>query len=457
MTVHVRPPRRCSTALAFTLLLAVPACASTAGAQDTTLDTILARPLTLGDAARLAARGNAVAQEARYAAQQIAARITQARGDLLPNASASALQQGMSFNTATFGFTLPGLDPAGELIGPVNTVDLRARLTQTIFDWSALSRVRTARTAAVAGTATADAAAEQAAAQAALAYLRVQRADAQFAARTADSVLADSLLGIARDQLTVGVGVALDVTRAEAQVAAVRAQLIATRAERDRARLDLLRALGLPLDARVRLADSLSALVMMDTVPNEQAAIAEALQRRPDLHAAEQQLLATRQTASAIRAERLPSLSAFGNDGWVGTNSGNKLNTYTWGVEVKVPIFDGLRREGRIAEERAVEQEIDVKLRDLRQEAAIEVRGALLDLTSSRQSVDAAREQLRLTELEVAQARDRFRAGVSGNLDVITASLTLNNTRTQLVDALASYQSARVAFAHAVGSVTSLP
>jgi outer membrane protein TolC len=253
------------------------------------------------------------------------------------------------------------------------------------------------------------------------------------------------------------VGVALDVTRAEAQVAAVRAQLIAARAERDRARLDLLRALGLPLDAHVRLADSLSALAMTDTLPNEQEAIARALEQRPDLRAAEQQLLAARQTANAIRAERLPSLTAFGDEGFLGTNGGNKLNTYQWGVQVSVPVFDGLRREGRVDEQQARVREIDVRLRDLRQQTAIEVRGALLDLTSSHEAVDAAREQLRLIEQEVAQARDRFRAGVSGNLDVITASLTLNSARTQLVDALASYQSARVGLARALGAVTSLP
>ena len=207
----------------------------------------------------------------------------------------------------------------------------------------------------------------------------------------------------------------------------------------------------------MELADTLSRLALSDTAPNEQAAIALALKNRPDLRAADQQLLAARQTSGAIRAERLPSLSAFGDEGWLGTNSGNKLNTYQWGVQVSVPIFDGLRREGRIEESEARVGEIDVRRRDLRQQAAIEVRGALLDLGSAREAVDAAREQLRLTEQEVAQARDRFRAGVSGNADVITASLTLNTSRTQLVDALASYQSARVALARAVGSVTALP
>lgn len=456
MSVH-DSRRRLAAAILAMLVFAVSGWGRAAAAQNMERDTVLSRPLSLGDAARLAAHQSATAEEARFQAAQSVAQVTQARSDLLPNVSAYAQEHGVTINTATFGFALPGLDPGGQLLGPVNTIDVRGKVSQTVFDWAALSRVRSAKSTAVASNATASDVAEQAAVTASLAYLRAQRADAQLAAREADSVLADSLLGIANDQLAAGVGVALDVTRAQAQVASVRAQLIAARNERDRAQLDLLRSLGLPLDARVELADTLSRLALSDTAPNEQAAIALALKNRPDLRAADQQLLAARQTSGAIRAERLPSLSAFGDEGWLGTNSGNKLNTYQWGVQVSVPIFDGLRREGRIEESEARVGEIDVRRRDLRQQAAIEVRGALLDLGSAREAVDAAREQLRLTEQEVAQARDRFRAGVSGNADVITASLTLNTSRTQLVDALASYQSARVALARAVGSVTALP
>ena len=455
MTVHAWG--RLGQAVAVVSMMAIGGRASTVHAQPQERDTAFSGALSLGDAARMAARQSATAQEAYFQAAQSAAQVTLARSDLLPNVSAYAMEHGVTINTATFGFALPGLDPGGQLLGPVNTIDVRGKLSQTIFDWAALSRLRSAKSTAVASNATASDVAEQAAVAASLAYLRAQRADAQLAAREADSVLADSLLSIANDQVAAGVGVALDVTRARAQVASVRAQLIAARNERDRARLDLLRALGLPLDAHIELADTLTRLVMSDTMPNEQAAIARALRNRPDLRAADEPLLAARQTSGAIRAERLPSLTAFGDEGWLGTNSGNKLNTYQWGVQVSVPVFDGLRREGRIEESEARVSEIDVRRRDLRQQAAIEVRGALLDLGSARQAVDAAREELQLTEQEVAQARDRFRAGVSGNADVITASLTLNTSRTQLVDALASYQSARVGLARALGSVTTLP
>ena len=65
--------------------------------------------------------------------------------------------------------------------------------------------------------------------------------------------------------------------------------------------------------------------------------------------------------------------------------------------------------------------------------------------------------QLRLAQQELTEAQDRFRAGVAGNADVITAALKVNDSRTNVVNALTSYQSARVSLASAQGSVTTLP
>jgi outer membrane protein len=433
------------------LVLTLFASAATARAQD----SVLSRPLTLGDAARLGARQNASAIQARYRAEQANARITQERSDLLPSVSGYVQENGRSFNTATFGIPFPGFDPRGEVIGPVNIFDVRGRISETFLDFGALQRVKSARTTARAFGATAANEAEISAQNAAQAYLRAQRADAQLSARQADSVLADSLLGIAREELRAGVGVALDVTRAQSQFASVRAQLIVARNERDRSRLDLLRALGQPLTAKISLADSLTMLDIRDTTIDEAGAIDAAMHARPDLRAADEQIRAAEQRITSIKAERLPSLSAFGDYGYIGDQK--LLGTYDWGVQVSIPIFDGLHREGRIEEAKAMANEIDVRRRDLKQQVAIEVRGALLDLASARQEADAVREALRLAQQEVAQAQERFRAGVAGNADVITASLALNTARTQAVDALASYQGAKVALARAVGSVTALP
>jgi len=444
-----RAPRRAASLIVTVLLL----CAGRAAAQD----TVITRPLSLGDAARLASRQSATALEASYRADQALARVTQQRAALLPSLSTNALESGNTFNTATFGFDLPGLNPNGELIGPVNTLDVRAHLSQTLLDLGALGHLRSARASAQASDADAADIAQQAATTAAVAYLETQRGEAHVAARMADSVLADSLVAIAHDQLAAGVGVALDVTRAESQAASVRAQLIAARNERDRARLNLLRALGLPLDAPLQLADSLSELPISDSVPDERAMLDAALRHRPDLRAVNAELAAAEQSVSATKSERLPSLSAFGNEGYVGTNDGSMLNTYTWGVQISLPIFDGLHREGRIQEAQAMAKEIDVRRRDVRQQVAIQIHGAVLDLRSAREQLDAARDRLRLSEQAVVQARDRFRAGVSGNLDVITASIDLNSARNLEIDALTAYQSARVSLARAQGAVTSLP
>ncbi|HEU4564432.1 MAG TPA: TolC family protein [Gemmatimonadaceae bacterium] len=453
----IGPLGRRVAALALLVLAAVPARAQ----QPAT--PAPGAPLTLGDAARLAARQGASVEGARFRAEQADARVSQRRADLLPSLSGVALYNERNFNTATLGLNFPNpttgepsFPPNGMVVPSFPAWDMRARVSQTLFDVGAIARVRSAQTAANAAEIAVSDAGEQAAATAAAAYLRYLRAQADVEARGADSVLADSLLLIARELLRSGVGVALDVTRAEAQLAGTRAQLIASRNGRDRARLELLRALNLPVDAPLALADSLPALPVDEPPPNEAEAVEAALRTRPDLRVAEEQMLAAERQIGAIRAERLPTIGVFADDGVNGKNTQHLLGTYSWGVQLSLPIFDGLRREARIEEQQAAMSEIDVRRRDLRLQVATEVRGALLDLAAAREQVDAARERLRLAEQELAQSRDRFRAGVSGNADVITASLQLTGARTLVIDALTSYQAARVALARAQGTVTRL-
>ena len=411
--------------------------------------------LTIGDAARAAAQHNANAEVARVRIDEANARVRQAKSALLPNLSGDLQQSGHTMNTATFGLPLPNFNPNGEILGPINVFDARGHVAQNIYDASANARIRAAKSGSVAATAEATSAGETAATGAAMAYVRAQRAEAQLRSRVADSTLSADLLGIAHDMLEAGVGIALDVTRAQSQLAAARAQLISARNETARARLELLRATGLPLDTPVELADSLSPSPN-DQPPTVEAAVDVALKQRPDIHSLEEQLAASRQQVSAIRAERLPSLGVVADEGLIGTKYQHLLPTYTWGLQVSIPVFDGYRREGRVSEQSAVSREIEVRERDLRTQVQVDVRTALLDLSSAREQVSAARERVSLGEQEVTQARDRFSAGVAGNADVISASLTLSAARTSLVEAETAYQSAKVALARAQGSLTSL-
>jgi outer membrane protein len=443
--------------LAILILLAS---ARATWAQDTTAIP----PLTLGGAARLAAHHNAGPLAASQRTQQAHARVRESRAALLPFVEGRGTPQSeRTYNTAPlfgFNFELNGKNlfpPTGVIVGPAHDITYEAVAADTLFSFGAVARIRAAQANEKAAQADADDQADSAANVAATTYLRTQASQAILGARIADSVLAADLLGIARDQLTAGVGIALDVTRAQSQLATVRAQLIAARNEFDRAQLDLLRALGLPLSAHISLSDSLSQLPLVDTLPAETQAVEQALQRRRDLRTTDLRLEASERAISAIRAERLPSFSAAGAYAADGTRYENLLRTYNWALQISMPVFDGLGRESRLEEQHAAIREIEVRRRDLRQRIAIQVRQAYLDLSSAREQLDAARERLTLAEQEVQQARDRFRAGVAGNADVITASLDLDSARTAEVDALQQYQAARVALANASGAVQDLP
>ena len=420
--------------------------------------------LSMGDAARLAARQNGVVDVARARVAQAEARSMQRRGALMPDLAAGVQQSERTINSATFGFTFanpvtgqPLLRPDGEIIGPVPTFDVRYRLQAPLVDLGKYQSWRASQATVGAASLEVDAPADGAAAMAAATSVRAARAEAQLSARRADSALAADLVRIARDQLQAGVGIALDVTRAESQLSAVRAQIIAARSERDRTLLELRRVTGVAADAPVALADSLAGLPVLTTLPDERDALTAALDGRADVKALKAQEQAQQQAAKAIKWERTPQLSALVEQGVVGRNYERLLPTYTWGVQLSVGIFDGFRRESRLEEQVAVARETEARLKDLRAQNTLEVRAALLDLSTAAEQVNAVRERLQLAEQEVAQAQERFRAGVAGNADVIAALLSLNQARTLRNDALASYQAARVALAKATGTVRSLP
>ncbi|MGD8278570.1 MAG: TolC family protein, partial [Gemmatimonadota bacterium] len=389
-------------------------------------------------------------------------RLTNERADLLPHIDASGMGSTHTMNTGTFGIDFPSVpgqpaffDPKGEVVGPIKLVSGGARLSQTLFDWSTLESVRGASMAVDAGRVSEAAARERAAAGAAAAYVQGVRAARRVTAVEADVRLAEELVQVAEATLEAGTGVALDVTRARAQLAGMRAQALAVRNASDHAVLALLRALDLPLDREVVLVDTLT-LAPAPAPPEPGQAVSSALARRSDVRVLDQQVRVAEQRLDAVRAERLPRLSLEGSDAWIGRWSGYKLNTYELSLQVSVPVFDGMRRKARMEEQRAAIEELGVQRQQFREQVAFEVRSAILDLGSAGEQLAAARARLDLAQQEYEQARDRFAAGVAGSADVTTASLRLSEARTAFVDAEASVAMARVALAAASGTAQEL-
>src|SRR5207237_1370392 len=180
-----------------------------------------------------------------------------------------------------------------------------------------------------------------------------------------------------------------------ARVRAARAQADGSRAERGvtvegtalTAALAYLRAVRAQAVVAARQADS--------TIAAELVGLAEA-QKAAGVRA-------------AIRAERLPRLEVAADYGVNGRTVPGAIATRDLTLQVSVPILDGFRREARLSEQDAVVRESQVRERDLRQQIAADVDGALLDLHSAEAQQAVAAERLRLAADELSQSRERFK------------------------------------------------
>ena len=451
------------TVLPIALVLAVAFLAAAAAAQAPPAAPAAPVKLTLAEAVAIAAGETPAVRLAALRTDEARSRRTQARAALLPSLSGSAFVTDRTFSFAAMGIgfvQLPGVT-IPDRIGPVNQVDARLRATQALVDAASWVRLRAAGLGVGVSRAEQAGAAEAAAQAAALAYVRGARAAALVRAREADLELARQLTAMAEDQLRAGTAARIDATRARTQEAATRGALLVARNQADRATIELARALGLDAATRFELPDVLAlsldapqeagALPTSDAPAGAEAAVAAALARRPELDAERSRLARARSEARAVQAERLPRLDVSADYGLSGDHWDGSVTTRSATLAVSMPVFDGLRREGRASEQAAVAREADVRRRDLERQVAAEVRAAALDLSSGTEQEAVALERQRLAEEELAQARERFASGVAGNIEVIGAQSSLLRARDALIDARAATASARVALARAVG------
>jgi outer membrane protein len=89
----------------------------------------------------------------------------------------------------------------------------------------------------------------------------------------------------------------------------------------------------------------------------------------------------------------------------------------------------------------------------LRNQIALEVKTALINLGSARNEVQVANSGVQLSNEEVDQARDRFRAGVANNIEVIQAQDSLARANDNQIAALYRFNQARADLARSIGQM----
>jgi outer membrane protein TolC len=276
------------------------------------------------------------------------------------------------------------------------------------------------------------------------------RADRSVVAAQANVTLGQTLLKLAQDQRDAGIATGVDVTRAETRLAQEQVRLSRAQTDAETARLQLQRIVGLPLGSSFTLTDPLRFSV--DTLPAIETAVATAEDTRGEVRAAQAQVTVNKLETGAARADQLPSLEFLGDYGVSGiTPVTSALPTRRYAIQLNVPIFNGGLTRGRIQVASSREQQAQLQLASVRGQVEEDVRLAYAGLRTTADTVRAADLAVSLAERELEMARDRFRAGVGDNIELVTAQTTLANARLDQVSALAVYNGARLNFAAALG------
>ena len=282
-------------------------------------------------------------------------------------------------------------------------------------------------------------------------YIGTLRAVANVQASQSRVDLAQALYDQAADLQKEGVGTGIDTLRANVELQNEKQRQIEAETDRETSLYALSRLLNLDPQQRLELADSLS---FFDTPQPEMAASIElALAERQEWKSLESQMKAAEFQKKAAQDSRLPSLRFDGNFAYVGTSSSTTLPTYTYQASVNLPLFTGGRIHSEIARADLEIRKLGQQKDDLRNQIALDVKTALLNLQSARNEVRVASLGVRLSEEEVDQARDRFRAGVANNIEVVQAQDSLARANDNEIAALYRFNQARADLARAIGQM----
>lgn len=240
----------------------------------------------------------------------------------------------------------------------------------------------------------------------------------------------------------------LDVARARVRSgAAVQSDSLQLLLELTRAEVDELRQNSALTIARLELGRRVGRAGAVDAAPldtdrlpplplSREQLVHEALEDSPALRVARSRQRLTEAAFKAERASYLPTLSVFGQ--WAGFDEDlipDATNRTTLGIQLSYPLFDGTARELRVFRASTARRVADAEAADLE-------RATVRDITEAYEAYTTARASTELAERGVAVAREnlrvqteRYRAGATTIIDLVTAQVDLTEAEADLVQA----------------------
>jgi multidrug efflux system outer membrane protein len=268
-------------------------------------------------------------------------------------------------------------------------------------------------------------------------YFTLRALDAQLAVLDETLRLRGESLAIARARLQAGLGGELDVFQAQAAVADAQVQ----RRETVRGRALVERQLA-TLTGRLELSLPAAALgpelFALPVPPAPPAGLPSALlERRPDIRAAEQQLVAANALIGAARAALFPSISLTGALGAQSAELSDLLASgagiWSLGAGLALPIFDGGRRSARVEQAEARRAQALAAYQRAVESGFREVSDALVSLAETAASEAELRARLAAARGALELSTLRYESGYSPYLEVLDAQRTANDAELALV------------------------
>jgi len=425
---------------------------SSDGAQSVSASLDQPLRLTLEAAVKLALRQNPTAQIAVLQAAQAEQDKNITRADLLPQADFQVYDAARRSNIeAQFGARIPGVP---QHIGPLQIFNAGPIFGMPVFDLSLWKRLQAARATALVGKADSLSTREQVILLVVSQYIGSLRAEADVEASRSRVDLAQALFDQAGDLQKEGVGTGIDTLRANVELQNEKQRLIEAVNDRETSLFALSRLLNLDPRLKIELADSLS--FYETPQPDVQASITKALEDRQEWKSLESQITSAEASKKSAQDSRLPSLRFDGDWAYQGTSTNNGIPVYNYQATFDVPLFTGGKIKAEVVKADLQIKKLEEQQADLKNQIALDVKTALLNLDSARNEVQVADLGVKLAQQEVDQARDRFKAGVANNIEVIQAQDSLARANDNQISALYRFNQARADYARSVGQMETL-
>ena len=421
------------------------------GSANSTAARPFSGKLSLQEAIERAVEYNLGAVGMTEALRQVHGQTRVARSALLPNINGDFTETEETVNLAALGvrFNAPGFS-IPTVVGPFNYMDLRARLTQSVLDFTARNNYRAAQENLRATQLSAQDARDLVVLAAGGAYLQVIAARARVQSAQAQLETANAVYQQTQMQLQFGKVPQIDVNRSQVEVLTRQQRLVSLQNDVAKQKINLARLTGLPPNEQYDISDD----VPFAAAPpiSLEDAVKQALDQRADLKAAEAQVRAAERALTAARDERYPSLSVSADYGAIGTNPGEAHGTFTAVATLTVPIWRGGRTGGDIEEADAALRQRQAEWEDQKSQVESEVRNAFLDLQAASSQVQVAQQNLDVTRQTLAQERQRFEAGVSNDVVVTQAQESVASAELDYINSVFAHNVAKLSLARAMGN-----